>query len=34
MNNKEFICMEETVGDTQKKIRQWVSIGYTINIIA
>ena len=31
--NKEFICMEETVSDTQKKIRAWVSTGYQIEII-
>ena len=32
--NKEFICMEETVSDTQKKIRTWVSTGYQIEIIS
>lgn len=31
--NKEFICMEETISDTQKKIKTWVSSGYEINII-
>jgi len=31
---KEFICFEETVIGTQKKIRQWVSSGYKIEIIA
>jgi len=30
---KEFICMVETVVNTQKKIRQWVSQGYQIEII-
>jgi len=29
---KEFICMQETVSDTQKKIRTWVSSGYQIVI--
>lgn len=32
--NKEFICMEETVQDTQKKIRQWTSTGYEVNIVS
>lgn len=31
---KEFICMEETPQETQKKIRQWVSSGYEIDVIA
>lgn len=31
---KEFICMQETISDTQKKIRTWESIGYTIEIVA
>lgn len=30
----EFICMEETVSDTQKKIRQWSSTGYSIEIVS
>jgi len=30
---KEFICMVESVTDTQKKIRQWISQGYQIEII-
>lgn len=33
-NQGEFICMEETVGNTQKLIRTWVSSGYSINIVA
>ena len=32
--NKEFICMEETIQDTQKKIRQWTSTGYEVNIVS
>lgn len=31
---KEFICMAETPTDTQKKIRQWMSTGYNIEILA
>lgn len=31
---KEFICMAETPPDTQKKIRQWLSTGYSIDILA
>ena len=31
---KEFVCMQETAIDTQKKIRQWLSTGYTIEIIS
>ena len=31
---KEFICMEKTAIDTQKKIRQWLSTGYTIEFLA
>jgi len=31
---KEFVCMEETIHDTQKKIRTWVSSGYTIELTA
>lgn len=31
---KEFICMAETPTDTQKKIRQWLSTGYSIDILA
>lgn len=31
---KEFICMAETPPDTQKKIRQWMSTGYNIEILA
>jgi len=31
---KEFICMQETVPDTQKKIRTWVSSGYQVEIAA
>ena len=30
---KEFICMCESVIDTQKKIRQWVSQGYEVEIV-
>ena len=30
---KEYICMVETVSDTQKKIRQWMSSGYIIDIL-
>ena len=26
--------MEETVQDTQKKIRQWTSTGYEVNIVS
>lgn len=33
-NQGEFICMKETVGNTQKLIRTWVSSGYSINIVA
>lgn len=33
MVNKEYVCMEETPEETQKKIRQWVSTGYTIEIV-
>ena len=32
--SKEFICMQEDVSDTQKKIRTWVSSGYEIEIVA
>ena len=32
--DREFICMEETVTNTQKKIRQWLNSGYKIEIIA
>ena len=31
---KEFICMSETVTQTQKVIRQWLSTGYTIEFIS
>jgi len=31
---KEFVCMCESVSDTQKKIRQWVSQGYEVEIVA
>ena len=31
---KEFICMQETVSDTQKKIRTWISSGYQVEIAA
>ena len=31
---KEFICISETVTQTQKVIRQWLSTGYTIEFIA
>ena len=31
---KEFICMAETPEDTQKKIKQWLSTGYTIEFVA
>jgi len=31
---KEFMVLEETAADTQKKIRQWVSQGYKIEIVA
>ena len=31
---KEFICMSETVTQTQKVIRQWLSTGYTIEFLA
>ena len=31
---KEFICMSETVAQTQKAIRQWLSTGYTIDLIS
>ena len=31
---KEFICMAETPTDTQKKIRQWISTGYEIELLA
>ena len=31
---KEFVCMQETAIDTQKKIRQWLSTGYTIEFLA
>ena len=29
----EFIILEETVSDTQKKIKQWISTQYSINIL-
>jgi len=32
-SKKEYICMEENVQDTQKKIRQWLSTGYRIDIL-
>ena len=32
--NREFICMEETVKDTQKKIRTWSSTGYDVWIVS
>jgi len=32
--NKEFICMEEDVITTQKKIKTWISTGYQIEIIS
>ena len=31
---KELVILEETVIDTQKKIRTWVSSGYEIEIVA
>ncbi len=31
---KEFVCMCESVSDTQKKIRQWVSQGYEVEVVA
>lgn len=31
---KEFICMAETPTDTQKKIRQWMSTGYEVELLA
>jgi hypothetical protein len=31
---KEFICMAETPADTQKKIRQWMSTGYEVELLA
>ena len=31
---KEFVVLTETPIDTQKKIRQWVSTGYEIEIVA
>jgi len=31
---KEFVVLEESPIDTQKKIRQWVSQGYKIEIVA
>ena len=31
---KEFICMSETVVQTQKVIRQWLSTGYKIEFVA
>lgn len=31
--NQEFIILEETIPDTQKKIKQWLSIGYEITFI-
>ena len=31
---KEFICMAETPEDTQKKIKQWLSTGYTIEFVS
>jgi len=31
---KEFVILRETPIDTQKKIRQWVSTGYDIEIVA
>ena len=33
MENKEYVCMEETPANTQKFIRTWVSTGYTIEIV-
>lgn len=30
----EFICMEETPQETQKKIRAWISSGYEVSILA
>lgn len=30
---KEFICMAETPTDTQKKIRQWLSSGYEVELL-
>lgn len=30
---KEYICMKESISDTQKKIRQWMSSGYRIDIL-
>ena len=31
---KEFVVLTDTPIDTQKKIRQWVSTGYDIEIVA
>jgi len=31
---KEFVVLTETPQDTQKKIRQWLSSGYHIEIVA
>ena len=31
---KEFTILKATPADTQKKIRQWVSAGYDIEIVA
>jgi len=33
MNKPEFICINETPEQTQKVIRQWISTGYTIDIL-
>lgn len=33
MASKEYVCMEETPEETQKKIRQWVSTGYKITFM-
>jgi len=34
MIDRKFICMEETVDETENKIRNWLSNGHKIEIIS